>query len=297
MKTRLPIKLRLRMGPRHVVLLALVSCALLVWLPAQAQDAVQGQRLFEDTPNVSGVSGLTGACTSCHGTVANRRAKISGGDPLAEISQTTASDRFRLAIATVAPMNQFDALNPQQVQDLAAYLADTPQRSVDRLDFDATAVNVASPAQFVELGNSVATTQALHIVSVRVEGAQATRFTRSADTCDLQSVAPAGSCRVTLRYAGPDTALASASLVFTLRQGTAPTEFTRAVALSGAVGATPPPPPGTGPVDSGGGALGPAWLAGLAVAVALLTAPWFRRTRWKRRTTTSASSHPTQGNP
>jgi cytochrome c553 len=294
MKTRLPIKLRL--GPRHVVLLALVSCALLVWLPAQAQDAVQGQRLFEDTPNVSGISGLTGSCTSCHGTVANRRTKIAG-DPLAEISQATASDRFRLAIATVAPMNQFDALNPQQVQDIAAYLADTPQRSVDRLDFDATAVNVASPAQFVDLGNSVATTQALHVVSVRVEGAQASRFTRSADTCDLQSVAPAGSCRVTLSYAGLDTALASASLVFTLRQGTAATEFTRVVALSGVVSATPPAPPGAAPADSGGGALGMSWLVGLAIAVALLTAPRFRRTRCKRRATTSSSSHPPQGNP
>ncbi len=100
--------------------------------PAWSQDARQGQRLFEDTPNVSGVSTLTGACTSCHGSVENRRIKIAG-DRYAEIAVQTASDRLRMAIASVGAMQQFDALSVEQVQDLAAYIADTPRRSVEML--------------------------------------------------------------------------------------------------------------------------------------------------------------------
>ena len=237
---------------------------------ARAQDATMGKLLFEDTPNVSGINNLTGACTSCHGTVENRRIKI-GLSPYAEISLATATERFRLAMASIGAMNQFDALSVAQVNDIAAYLADTPTRSVSQLDFTVATVNTPSASQFIELRHAVATTEALHVMSVVVSGANATRFTRTADSCDQQALAPGASCRVTMAYSAPDTASATAALTFTLRQGTSTTDFTRSVALSAVVASAPPPTaPPAGNSSSGGGALGAGWLAALAAASALL---------------------------
>ena len=241
---------------------------------AHAQDATLGKRLFEDTPNVSGINSLTGACTSCHGTVENRRIKI-GGSRYAEISLATATERFRLAMASIGAMNQFDALSVAQVNDIAAYLADTPTRSASQLDFTVATINTPSASQFVDLRHAVATTESLRVMSVAVSGANAARFTRSSDACDQQVLAPGASCRVTMAYSGPDTAGATATLTFTLRQGTSTTDFTRSVALSGVVASTPPTttPPESGG-SSGGGALGAGWLAALVAANALL---WRRR--------------------
>lgn len=252
------------------VVAALTIAALVGVTPAQAQNAVTGKLLFEDTPNVSGINTLTGSCTSCHGGVENRRIKIAG-DRYVEISVATATERFRLAIASVGPMAQFDALSVEQVQNIAAYLADTPRRSVDRLDLTAAAINTPGVAQSVDLRHAAATAETLHVMSVAVSGTGAARFTRSADSCDQQTLAPGASCRVTVTYAAPDTAGAAASLTITLRQGTSTTDFTRAVALSGAVATTTtPPPPAASGTDSGGGALGFGWLFGLATATAAL---------------------------
>lgn len=255
------------------VIAAFAIGALLGGTSARAQNAVTGKLLFEDTPNVSGINTLTGSCTSCHGSVENRRIKIAG-DRYAEISLATATERFRLAIASVGAMAQFDALSVEQVQNIAAYLADTPRRSVDRLDLTALAINTPGVSQSVDLRHAVATTESLHVMSVAVSGTGATRFTRSADSCDQQTLAPGASCRVTVAYAAPDTAGAAASLTITLRQGTSTTDFTRVVALSGAVATTtPPPPPTSSSSGSGGGAFGFAWLASLAAASAALMRP------------------------
>jgi cytochrome c553 len=249
---------------------ATVAFAALVGVtPAHAQNAVNGKLLFEDTPNVSGINTLTGACTSCHGSVENRRTKIAG-DRYAEISLATASERFRLAIASVGVMAQFDALSVEQVQKIAAYLADTPRRSVERLDLSAAAINTPGVSQSVDLRHAVATAESLHVLSVAVSGTGAARFTRSADSCDQQTLVPGASCRVTVAYAAPDTAGASTALTITLRQGTSTTDFTRVVALSGAVVTTTPPPPAASGTDSGGGALGIGWLLGLAASCAAL---------------------------
>ena len=248
---------------------ALAIAALVGVTPARAQSAVTGKLLFEDTPNVTGINTLTGPCTSCHGSVENRRIKIAG-DRYADISLATATERLRLAIASVGPMAQFDALSVEQVQDIAAYLADTPRRSVDRLDLTATAINTPGVSQSVDLRHAVATTESLHVMSVAVSGAGAARFTRNADSCDQQTLAPGASCRVTVAYAAPDTTGAAAALTVTLRQGTSTTDFTRVVALSGAVATTTPPPPVAPGTDSGGGALGFGWLVGLAAACAAL---------------------------
>ena len=251
------------------LIIASAQCA-----AAHAQDAVRGKRLFEDTPNASGLPALTGACTSCHGTVENRRARIAG-DPYAEINPAFALERFRVAIASVGAMAQFDALQPQQQEDIAAYLADTPRRSAQRLDLTATAVRLPAPVQSVDLHHALATTEALHVVGVGIGGPDAARFSRSADTCDQQTLAPAASCRVTVGYSAPDTAGAAATLTLTLRQGSSVAEFTRTVALSGVVSTAPLPPPpaasqpATGS-DTGGGAVQGGWLSGLVAACLLL---------------------------
>ena len=252
---------------RWVPASAAALCLAALAAAAQAQNALNGRLLFEDTPNASGISGLTGACTSCHGSVENRRTKIAG-DAHAEISVTFASDRFRLAIASVGAMAQFDALSPLQVQDIAAYIADTPRRSTDRLDFTTSAVNTPSPPLSVDLRHALATTRNLQVMAVAIAGADAARFSRIADACDQQSLAAGQACRVTVGYSAPDTALASAALIFTLREAGSTGDFTRGVGLNGAVAGAPAPPPAAG--DSGGGALGGVWLAALGLGVALL---------------------------
>ena len=257
---------------------ALVFC--LAASSALAQSAGVGRSLFDDTINASGLNGLTGNCTSCHRTVQERRIKL-GGSAFAEISPALAGERLRLAIQSVGAMQQFAALSTEQVNDLAAYLADTPRRSAAALGFSASAVNAVSPAQFVELQHAEATSEGLSVVSVALTGSSAdnARFTRRSDTCDQQTLVPSGSCRVTLTYTAPDAAPAATSLTLTLRQGSS-AAFTRTVALSGSVASATPPEERPDPApDSGGGALGAAWLAGLACAVAVLNRAGMRRDR------------------
>jgi mono/diheme cytochrome c family protein len=251
-----------------------LAAAALLWLalnadPAAAQNAVAGKLLFDNTINATGINTLPGACTSCHVSVQNRRTQI-GGSPYAEISRTTAVNRLVAAIASQPSMRPFQALSPAQIQDIAAYIADTPETSTDQLNFSASAVNTAAAAQFVDLRHAVATTEALTVVSVAITGANAARFTRTSDTCDQQTLPAGGTCRVTIAYSSPDTAGTMVPLTFTLRQGAATTTFTRTMFLNGAVAVSTPPPGGASVADSGGGALGWPWLAALGAATAAL---------------------------
>jgi hypothetical protein len=193
--------------------------------------------------------------------VQNRRTKI-GGSAFADIAFDTALARFTQAIGAQPDMRQFNALDDQQVRDLAAYLADTPKTSAAQLDFIASAVNVAATAQFIDLRSATATSETLHVDSVTISGAGASKFTRSSDTCDQATLAPGLSCRVTVSFKSADLVAASAPLTLTMRQGTSATSFTRTVTLNGSV--TPPV------AESGGGALGAPWLLGLALAAAWL---------------------------
>jgi mono/diheme cytochrome c family protein len=256
--------------------------------PALAQDAVQGRRLFVDTINTSGVNTLTGNCISCHGSVENRRLKI-GGSRYAEISPALASDRFRVAVASVSAMQQFEALSAEQVQHLAAYLADTPRVSEAQLDFTASAVNTVTAPKSVQLAHAVATAKTLRVVSVAVEGLEAARFSRSADGCDAQTLASSGTCAVSVQFAARDKAGTSASLVFTLQESGSSETFTRSVALNGAVApsSVPAPPPAEAPASAsdsgGGGAVVPGWAAALALAVLALQRANWRAARRARR--------------
>ena len=253
----------------RVATAAALLCMALNAAPAWAQNAVSGKALFEDTINASGINTLTGNCTSCHASVQERRTKI-GGSPFAEISRTLATNRLGMAIATQPAMQPFQALSAAQIQNIAAYIADTPETSTDQLNFSASAVNTITAAQFVDLRHALATTEALTVVSVAITGANASRFTRTSDTCDQQTLAAGATCRVTITYASPDTAGTMVPMTFTLRQGTSTTNFTRTMFLNGAVAVSAPPPGGASASDSGGGALGWPWLVALAAATAAL---------------------------
>ncbi len=274
---------------RRLLLAAAALCLALSAAPGWAQNAVAGRALFEDTINASGINTLTGNCTSCHGSVQERRTKI-GGSPFAEISLTLATNRLGTAIASQPAMQQFQALSAEQIQDIAAYIADTPEISTDQLDFTASAVNTFTTSQFVDLRNSKAApvTETLRVVKVEITGTAASRYRRVSDSCDQAIVAVGVSCRVSVDFSAPDTTPTIVPLVFTLRQGTSTTTFSRTVLLNGAVAVTAPPGGGASSSDSGGGALGWPWLLALGLATGLLLvlrlrADWPAVSRHKRR--------------
>jgi len=255
---------------RHLVVASLLGLTLGA-APAWAQNAVNGRALFESTIATSGINTLTGDCTSCHGSVQERRTRI-GGSPYAAISLTLATNRVGMAIASVGAMQQYQALSQAQIRDIAAYIADTPETSTEQLDFTATAVNTVTAAQFVELRHAVATSETLKVEGVSITGINPERFTRTSDTCDQQTLPAGGTCRVTITFSSPDTSGTIVPLTFTLRQGNATTTFTRTMYLNGTVAVTSPPPGGgtTDGGDSGGGALGWPWLVALALSLGAL---------------------------
>jgi hypothetical protein len=272
-----------------IAALVLLPCLGLLSAPSWAQNAVAGRALFEDTLNTSGLSNLTGNCAGggCHSSVQDRRIKI-GGSAFAEISLTTALNHLGVAINSQPQMRQFQTLTETQVQDLAAYIADTPEVSTDQLNFSASAVNTLTGTQFVELGNSKAApaSETLKVVKVEITGAAATRFRRSADTCDQATLAVGSKCRVTIDFSAPDTAGSLAPLVFTLRQGNSATTFFRTVQLNGSVAVTAAPGGAASGSDSGGGALGWPWLLALGLAtVSLALTRWQSQRRQARALT------------
>ena len=101
-------------------------------------------------------------------------------------------------------------------------------------------------------------------------------------------MAVGGTCRVTVDFSAPDTTGSIVPLVFTLRQGTSTTTFSRTVLLNGAVAVTAPPGGGASSSESGGGgALGWPWLAALALATTSLL---FVRRRAERRVAVAAKA-------
>ena len=248
----------------------------LTWLATAAQaqttgNPVTGKLLFENTRVAPGI---TANCdNSCHGTVEDRRSKISvssGGaaDPYADISFDAALFRFTWALNNQPVMQQFLALTQQQRNDIAAYLADTPKTSPaseTQLNFSA-ALNGNSAAQTVTLTHAIATSENLQVVSVAAFGAGAANFVLQKAGCEGVTLTPGQSCQpVSVTFAPTTGGISTADLVFTMRQGTSTTEFERVLPLSGSVSSTTPPAE-----DGGGGALGLGWLAALGLAAAAL---------------------------
>ena len=238
---------------------------------AQAQTAdnpVTGKALFENTALASGNAGLP-SCTSCHGSVEARRSQISGtGDSFADITFDTAMTRFTAALATQPDMRPLRVLTNQQVRDIAAYIADTPKttpESESQLNFSA-ALNGNSAAQTVSLKHSTAVSENLQITSVAAVGTGAANFVLAKAGCEGVTLAPAGTCSITVTYAPTTSAVSTPDLVFTMKQGASTTTFERVLFLNGSIASTTPPATDSG----GGGALGLGWLAALGTAVAAL---------------------------
>jgi hypothetical protein len=237
---------------------------------AQADDPARGEALWSDTPGVSGVNTLTNSCSNCH-TVSDRRTSI-GGSAFADIAFDTAMTRFAQAASVQSVMRQFQDLPLQDARDIAAYIADTPKTTAANLDFSANAVNTVTAAQTVDLRHSMAPlgNAALNVTGVAIGGSGASAFTIASNSCSGTNLAANNTCRVGITFSSPDTAGKTATLTFSLRQGT--TNFSRSVALSGAVAGGSPPPSSGGGDSGGGGALGLGWLAALATAALALAA-------------------------
>lgn len=247
------------------------------WAQTTTGDPVAGKLLFEDTPGETGM-GQLGSCTNCH-TIHDRRNRIATGTASATpiftaVSFSSASGRFGTAIGSNygGAMGQFSALSTPQFANIVAYIADTPKLSVASLSFSPSAINTNTAAQDLDLTNAV-TNGTLTITNVTITGTGAAQFTRTADGCNLQTIAASttaspSSCRVSVRFSAPTTSAYTASLTLTMRVEGSMTTFTRVLPLSGQVASTPPP---SGGGDSGGGGLGLAWLAGLALATAALS--------------------------
>ncbi len=250
------------------------ACLALWAAPSSAQTPPQpdprlGQELFENTPAASGRAGITNSCVNCHATVANRRIAI-GGSAHADISYQEAITRFTHAVSIHQPMNQFIALDSSQTAHLAAYLADTPKVAATALLNGALDFETFAPGQSavhsLTVQHAVATTENLQIRDITLGPGNAAFQVSSA--CRHTVAAPAGQCTFSVTYQPTAREQQSRTLTIALQQGAE--AFERTVTLRGTVaGAMPAPPPGDSG-DPGGGALGAAWLAGLAAATLAL---------------------------
>lgn len=263
-----------RIPTRWLLTGAALACLVLWAGPGWAQsspDPVTGKALFDNTNEASGLNDFTADCIQCHSPgVQNRRTAI-GGSPYADISLDTAMSRLGSAIGRVSGMNQFSRLG-DDLQHIAAYIADTPKTNGSALGFSPTAINTPTLPVSVDLANAV-TSGSLTITGVAITGTSAARFTVAADTCTAQTlpastVAAPSSCRVSVRFSAPDMAAHTATLRMTMRVEGSTTTFTRDVALNGRVVTTTLPSAGSD--DSGGGGLGLVWLGGLALATGVL---------------------------
>jgi len=243
---------------------------------AQSADVARGRLLYELTPEETGNAGLQ-RCRDCH----NNAAINAALDPVVERRRTIAGSEFapitpavaRTHLSTVGlnqpEMAQFKTtLSAQDLDDLAAYIADTPKTSVASLELSAPAVG-GSDAAFFTLTHSTATTFPLLVNGVTVTGSNAGAFVASG--CQGQTLSAGNQCTVQVQFTAADTARKNGQVVISLTQQGV--NFNRTVAVTGGVtGVTSPPgsggglnPGGTGG-SGGGGALGGAWLLALAAA-------------------------------
>lgn len=250
--------------------LALLSSA--AW--SQVGDPVRGKALYADTPGVSGVPTLTGTCVGCHApAVTNRRTKISGSTaPSPEITFDQAMTRLTRAIDNVGQMNQFKNLTSDDVESLAAYIADTPRLDATELVFSSAGVNTASAKQMLTLQSPEAPIAPLTIVSIGIAGADVANYQYERN-CDNKTFTAGEACGFRVWYEPRNGNKGTPVLTVTLRDGPTGTAYTRNVILKGSIaGSTPTAPstPSTPSEDSGGGAMGWGVLAALAAASAAL---------------------------
>jgi cytochrome c553 len=249
-------------------------------------NATAGRLLYEDTVNQLGnPAGVFSRCIDCHSTgnpaldrVADRRIAL-GGSEFAVISEASARSRIGAAL-NIQDMAQFrGVLSSQDLDDLAAYIADTPKV----LDANGTVITARQTFAAASVGANVfenftlrhsqATGATLVVNSVTVT--TGTNFLVTGGSCAGATVGtplqPGAQCTVQVGYTAQDSARQNATVSLSLtQQGVT---FTRAISVTGEVtGVTPPggggslnPNPSGG---EGGGGLGFGWLAALAAAVA-----------------------------
>ncbi|MET0350239.1 MAG: c-type cytochrome [Rhizobacter sp.] len=251
-------------------LLALAAAASPAWAQATG-DVARGKQLFDDTAGASGISTFTSACSGCHNSVQNRRIAV-GGSATAQIEPDAAYTAIVRAIGSVSQMTQFNALDADDVRDLAAYIADTAHVNKTALTFSSTGVNTASTAQTVTIKAPTLPVAALTIRNIAIAGTGVGNFTRTF-TCDSKTFAAAESCTFTVNYDPRDATASNPVLTITMRDGASGTDYNRRVQLTGSIaGTTPttPTPPSAPAEDSGGGAAGAGLLALLAAAGGVL---------------------------
>ncbi len=268
---------------RHLLpaVLVLPFLAPLAFAQTASGDAVRGKALYDNTPTASGKPGITANCVSCHGTVEGRRSTISansGGapDPYADITFEMAMTRFASALQSQTMMRMYQALDAQQVWDIAAYLADTPKTnpaSETQINLT-TAINTSTPARTVTLSHAKATSENLAVSSVALVGTGAASFVLgNRQNCEGVTLTPGQSCSVTVTYAPTSNSISDVELVLTMKQGASTNPaFERVLPFRGTVSG------GGSSGDDGGGALGLGWLLALGAAVAGLS----RRPRPRR---------------
>jgi cytochrome c553 len=245
---------------------------------AQTADVARGRRLFEQTPAETGIQSLQN-CRDCHNAafinpnldpVAERRRAI-GGELFPNITPALARTRIGVGL-NQSDMAQFrTTLDSQDLDDLAAYIADTPKTSASSLELSAPAVQGTDNAVFT-LSHSAATTFPLVVNTVTVSGAGAASYVASG--CAGQTLNAGNQCTVLVQFTASDTARKNAQVLVSLTQQNV--NFTRAVSVTGGVtGVTPPPDGGGGGGlnpggggGEGGGALAWGWLAALLAAAA-----------------------------
>lgn len=243
---------------------------------AQSADVARGRLLYEQTPEATGIASLQ-RCRDCHTNaftnaaldpVVERR-RVIGGSEFAVITPALARTRLGTVGLSQPEMAPFKStLGAQDLDDLAAYIADTPRTSVDTLELSAPAVQ-GTDSGFFTLTHSTATAFPLVVNSVTVSGSGAGAFVASG--CSGQTLSAGNQCTVQVQFTAASTARKNGQVVISLRQQGV--DFSRTVAVSGGVaGVTPSPGSGGGlnqnggSSGSGGGALGAAWLLALAAA-------------------------------
>jgi mono/diheme cytochrome c family protein len=272
---------RARRDRKRTVGLALATVAslfALLLLPglARAQgDPVVGRDLYQDTAGVSGLN-LSASCSNCHGTVQQLRTQRFGSTAWGDVSFDQAGTRLVSGMNRIADMAQFRQLSQQQVEDIAAYIADVPRTGASTLAFTAPAVG-SEVTQVITLQHAISATaagQQLVVTGTRLGGAAATPsttpvngFNLVSNGCAGQTLNAAGTCTLSVRYLA-SASPANVALELQLRVGS--TNFSRSVALQGSLAGAAPPPPGGAPApgadSGGGGALGLGWLLALMAA-------------------------------
>jgi len=247
----------------------------LVASPVQAQssgDPVRGKLLFEDTPGTSGINTL-GTCTNCHASIQDRRAAVADSTAQSPvISFETAMNKFGVALGR-QQMQQFTALSADDRNAIAAYIADTPKVDVTALTFTAAATNTTSASQTITITSPMAPLGTLAVTKIEIAGTGFANFGRTFECDGKAFTTPGSSCTFSVYYSPKTSAASNPVVTITMKEGSSP-DILRRVALNGSIttaSATPSATANAGPADSGGGgAIGWAWLAGLAAGTVAL---------------------------